>query len=341
MIDFAAEQDELAKRCWQFLGPRELWPTTDSWIRRTLFGRDVFVQRFGDELRGYSNICQHRGYPLRTADSGRGLVQCGFHGWQYNRDGIPTGIPRNPDLFGLSQEQKAALQLPSVRVESIGNLVFAARSSDVPPLVEYLGDIGDVFRTYDADRGPIYAHSHFELAANWKRHVEITLDDYHLEGVHPQTFGKHGTHALTGHVYKQHGPHSSMMWRRDAWWDFGPWWEKIRRGENVHEAYKIFNAFPMAYIASFREGCFASVATPLAEQRTRIDWFLWNWHDQPDDPAQRQAMIDWNYKVGPEDAGACEAWETAIHGFDREPIFGKLEERCAWFRDAYARMVGC
>lgn len=339
MIDFAAEQDALAKRCWQFIGPRELWPAPDSWLRRTLFNRDVFIQRFGDELRGYANICQHRGFPLRTEDSGQGLVQCGFHGWQYNRDGVPTGVPRNPELFQLSQEAKAALRLPAVRVESIGNLVFATTSDEAPPLVDYLDDLADVFRTVDADRGPMYAHHHFELAANWKLHAEITLDDYHLAGVHPTTFGVNPNLAVEGHVYEQHGPHSSYLWRKDAWWDFAPWWEKMRRGQNVREGYKIFNAFPAALIATFREGSFSSVATPLSATRTRIDWFLWDWHDTNATPEMHQALIDWNFKVGPEDAGACERWQQAVDLFDRPPLFGKLEQRCAWFRDAYGRLM--
>src|SRR5258707_4807275 len=83
---FAAEQARLAD-VWTFLGfTHDVAPDGD-WITATIATRSVFVQRFGDELNGFENLCAHRFYPLRTAEPRNGPVVCGFHHWRYCQAG--------------------------------------------------------------------------------------------------------------------------------------------------------------------------------------------------------------------------------------------------------------
>src|SRR6476646_3966137 len=83
---FTREQGQLGQ-IWTLLGLTTDVPNDGDWIRGTLGGRSVFVQRFGDTLRGFENRCAHRFYPLRIKDKGSGPIRCGFHHWQYDKEG--------------------------------------------------------------------------------------------------------------------------------------------------------------------------------------------------------------------------------------------------------------
>lgn len=54
---FRREQAEIGKT-WQLVGSIE---HDKDWFRSTLGGRSIFVQRFKDEIRGFENVCVHRG----------------------------------------------------------------------------------------------------------------------------------------------------------------------------------------------------------------------------------------------------------------------------------------
>src|SRR5262245_48002334 len=83
---FEHEQTRLGQM-WTLLGVVTDVANDGDWFRTILGGRSIFVQRFGEDLRGFENVCAHRFYPLRTKDKGNGPIRCGFHHWQYNKDG--------------------------------------------------------------------------------------------------------------------------------------------------------------------------------------------------------------------------------------------------------------
>ena len=62
------------------------------------------MQRFGEQVRAFENVCAHRSFPLRTADKGNGPVVCGFHHWQYDGQGRAIGIPQCQELFGTTPQ---------------------------------------------------------------------------------------------------------------------------------------------------------------------------------------------------------------------------------------------
>lgn len=335
-MTFDAEQRALAAQCWQFIGVADDLAADDAWIRSTLFGRDVFVQRFEGELRGFDNACAHRGFPLRRARAGTGPVRCGFHGWAYNKDGVPTTIPRNAELFGLSREQRAALALPAIRVAAIGRFVFGALGA-ARDLVSYLGPYADVYRAIDAALGPRLAFESHAIAADWKLHAEVSLDDYHLASVHETTFGAGEPLGTDNVVYRRDGLHSCYLKRRDAGWSFDGFWQGVAAGAMDRTGYKIFNAFPGMVIAATRDMCFASSTTALAADRCRVDTHMYSWADAlPTTDAARDIVAYFSTVFG-EDREVCARWQQ---GAPRVTVLGKLEERIAWFREAYSAITG-
>ena len=94
-----------------------------SWFRASIATRSVFVQRFGEELRGFENVCAHRFYPLRLEARGNGPVICGFHGWHYNRDGRVVGAPISNIVFGKLPHE-LGVRLRPIEVATCGSMIF-------------------------------------------------------------------------------------------------------------------------------------------------------------------------------------------------------------------------
>ena len=123
LIDDRAFRQEQAKlgHCWTLLGITPDLEKDGDWFRATLGGRSIFVQRFGDTIKGFENRCAHRFFPLRTSDKGNGPIVCGFHHWHYNRDGHAVGIPNCLEVFGTHPREVGA-KLVALDIATCGSL---------------------------------------------------------------------------------------------------------------------------------------------------------------------------------------------------------------------------
>lgn len=117
---FEREQARLA-HVWTFLGLAKDVPNDGDWFRASLAMRSVFVQRFGDELKGFENRCAHRFFPLRTTDKGNGPIVCGFHHWRYDKEGEARDIPLCDEVYGVMPR---GARLNPVEIATCGPLVF-------------------------------------------------------------------------------------------------------------------------------------------------------------------------------------------------------------------------
>lgn len=126
-----------------------------------------------------SDICVHRGGSLSAGTKAAHTVQCPYHGWRFNGDGVCTHIPAQPDL-----------RIP------------AKARVDAYPVVErygwiwaFLGDLPEVERpplpALDWVDDPAFrvVSGHFDWDASWDRVIENGLDFAHAPFVHGSTFG--------------------------------------------------------------------------------------------------------------------------------------------------------
>ena len=104
LVDVDAFQNEQMRlrQVWTLVGLTTELRHDGDWISRDLWGHSVFVQRFGDQLKGFENRCAHRFFPLRHGERGNGPIRCGFHGWQYDKEGVAIGIPMCKEFFGCT-----------------------------------------------------------------------------------------------------------------------------------------------------------------------------------------------------------------------------------------------
>jgi phenylpropionate dioxygenase-like ring-hydroxylating dioxygenase large terminal subunit len=353
---FAREQEKLG-RVWTVLGVTTDIANDNDWFRATLGGRSVFVQRFGDAIKGFENVCRHRFFPLRTADKGNGVIRCGFHHWQYNKDGLAVGIPHCQDLFGMTPRELDA-RLRPVEIATCGLLIFGrfAAPHDTETLEEFLGDGFAVLQAF-CGRTAAPHTSERAIAANWKICFHITLDDYHIVAVHPNNLGKHG-YIATGTIrYFRFGRHSIYMSGTTEPDAFARMAAACRDGTYTPgRPYRMLNIFPNLTAAIVRtlDRHYITLHqyVPVAADRTVMrSWFFPASFPRKSRGLLRDLLFGYaalwlplavryfGGRVAGEDQEACERLQSIADQVDGPPILGRQEERIAWFEDAYAEAM--
>lgn len=187
---FADEQRRILATTWQFVGFSDELAAPGSWLTRDIAGQPVLIQDFDGERRALRNVCSHRFARLRAGDgvTGGGPLRCPYHGWTYDRDGVPVGIPGNADCFGLSRDDKQALALPRYELDRIGRFLFARVEPGGPDLETALGPHATLLRALSDGMSAPFVQASQDWDANWKVGVENVLEIYHVDSVHPDSF---------------------------------------------------------------------------------------------------------------------------------------------------------
>jgi phenylpropionate dioxygenase-like ring-hydroxylating dioxygenase large terminal subunit len=184
---FDLEQDKIFSRGWTFAGLKSALSQDNSWITAAVAGKSVVIQNFGGELRCFLNVCSHRFCEIRIGSEGSGPLRCPYHGWTYNSEGSPVGIPHRPRFDNLCIGE---LGLTRYRAELCGELVFVNTSNEVPDLRASMGNFFEEIALLSAGMGSMVDSSEWSIDCNWKILVENTLEAYHVGFVHPGTFAK-------------------------------------------------------------------------------------------------------------------------------------------------------
>ena len=347
---FDHEQNRLAQ-VWTVLGLTTDIPRDNDWIRATLGDRSVFVQRFGDDIRAFENRCAHRYFPIRNADRGNGVMRCGFHHWQYDRQGRAIGIPRCPELFDMTPRELGATLNP-VEVATCGVVIFgrfAVEGADQPSLQEYLGDGFWILNGIaNLDKAPRCLTR--KLNANWQLPYQISMDDYHLVAVHPSSFGKNG-YLTTGVTYFHFGDHSAYFPGADEQ-AFAKMAAECRAGTYEPHRFRIFHFFPNFSAVLLKVPGFWFVmliqcrATAINKTEIRVWYFpapfqnaQKSWAQLAYEDAVAKFMPHYFTKVLGEDNVVNEQHQTVARQIDDRPLLGRHEERIAWFAESHARAM--
>ncbi len=86
---FELERKKLFKHCWLNVGRvEEVLKVGDYFVKDIAVLKTSLIIARGQDgvIRGFHNVCRHRGYRIEKAGIGstRSFV-CGFHGWTYGR----------------------------------------------------------------------------------------------------------------------------------------------------------------------------------------------------------------------------------------------------------------
>ena len=148
-------------------------------------------------LRGFHNLCQHRGHRLLQETGTVAAITCPYHAWVYDQDGTckrARGTERTPEF------DRSCFSLKPVLLEVIADkLVFFNLDPDAAPLGPRVEDlVADIrselpqfdrlvkvpARVWTEDRRKAFAEVS-PIRANWKLVLDNFLECYHCPPAHP------------------------------------------------------------------------------------------------------------------------------------------------------------
>ncbi len=182
---YRAELDRIFARSWQYAGALEQAAEPGCFFATIAAHIPVAVVRGRDGgLRGFVNVCRHRGHVVVEGSGCRETLQCPYHAWTYGLDGTLRRAPRSEREPAFDA---TAYSLLPVSVGTWGPFVFVNPDPDAPPLADWLGDVPDLVARSGVDLGRIAFHSHheWEQQVNWKVALENYLECYHCPVAHP------------------------------------------------------------------------------------------------------------------------------------------------------------
>lgn len=182
---FRLEQRRLFRRSWLYAGLTEQVATSGDYFTYDAGDLSIIVLRDGEALRGFVNVCRHRGSELLLEPCGhRATIQCHYHAWTYNLDGTLRAAPAAKEEPNFRKEEHS---LFPVRVETWGPFIFVNPDPDARPLASLLGELpGLVAATgirLDSLRHRV--RRVYDIKANWKVVADNYLECYHCPTAHP------------------------------------------------------------------------------------------------------------------------------------------------------------
>lgn len=299
--------------------------------------------------RAYLNVCSHRHAQLCEIGKHTGAVRCPYHGWVYDREGVPVGIPQK-QAFPQVVADPQSFRLTEFACEMAGQFIFVRLSAAGPGLVEYLGSQFDFL--VRASQGMTCVQDEFrkDVAANWKVVIENSLEGYHVPNVHSNTLMQAdgmGREEAAPQFFLQDRLHSHLEHAADADWvkRFDRMASKIGQWPWRFEHYTHHFIFPNLTVTSFMGYSFhVQVFEPTEVGTTTVHSRTVGVQFKDSTPAGSKMLEyihadghSFSRKVFDEDAGICGKVQAGLGCAVRQAVLAEgLEDRVKHFQSAYA-----
>jgi phenylpropionate dioxygenase-like ring-hydroxylating dioxygenase large terminal subunit len=205
------EWESVWKKTWQLVHRADVLEEPGAFYTHEL-GKEsfVFIRGNDDVIRGFYNVCRHRGN--RLCQLSEGYIEkfsCPYHGWQWNIDGSLKKVA-DPEFFRQFDNgiPKDDLGLVPVQVDIWEGYLWFNMDLDAGALKEYLGDIGVHLESYDFEKSTLIDLQTFEWNGNWKHAWDAFNESYHFAALHPNMVEIGEGHDIP---IELHGVHSRML----------------------------------------------------------------------------------------------------------------------------------
>lgn len=344
----AAEQAGLFHAVWVFVGMKfELADLTHRGVR--VGDTELLIQCDATgRPRAFLNVCSHRHAQLCDRGLHTGAVRCPYHGWVYDREGVPVGIPGKA-AFPAVVASPQSHRLIEFACECAGEFVFVRLADVGPGLSEYLGDSWIFLQQISHGMTGLIDEFRGDVQANWKVVVENSLEGYHVAAVHNNTFMNVQGMDLDGFSPVDHlddPRHSYMIHRANPDWvaRFSRMEKKVGRWPNRFEHYFHRLIFPNLTVTSFMGYSFhVQVFEPSEVERTTVHSRTIGVSFEGQSPAG-MAMMErmhadghaFTRQVFDEDGGICAKVQAGVRQARRVAQIGLgVEDRVMHFQRAY------
>jgi phenylpropionate dioxygenase-like ring-hydroxylating dioxygenase large terminal subunit len=181
---FDEELEKIFARQWVLVGHQSEVATAGDYFVRDVAGESlIIVNDKSDEVRGFYNVCRHRGTRLCEDERGHGAaIQCPYHAWTYGLDGQLVGAPHMGEVKGFKREQYS---LRPVNVGIWEGFIFVNLARNPAALEEWFAPLRGKFSQWKLPQLRSARRVTYDVKANWKLMFENYSECYHCPGVHP------------------------------------------------------------------------------------------------------------------------------------------------------------
>ena len=260
---FAAEM-ELIKRRFVVFCPSLSLEKTGDYVARATAGVPLIAVRTEDgTAKVFRNACRHRGVKLADGIGCKRALVCPYHGWTYGLDGQLKNIPDAHGFPEFDAETNGLVAVPSIEAHGLifvcldGEAAMAAADLDIIP------------QLIPADY-TLISTEELEVDANWKIHLESSLEGYHIRSLHSKTFYPRQYDNLT--IVETFGPNNRIAFPYQSI-------EKLRSKPEEEWSTNgcltyVYHLFPNVVVSTFPDCIQMVVLEPLSTNQTRQHTYL-------------------------------------------------------------------
>jgi phenylpropionate dioxygenase-like ring-hydroxylating dioxygenase large terminal subunit len=290
-----------------------------DYVSGRLAGYPVFVVR-GDDgvLRGFHNLCRHRGSTLLREESGacNKLVVCPYHSWSYRRDGR---LAKATDFGGDVSFDAKEWGLVEIDVEEWRGLVFGRIRRGGESLKSWLGPIDAMAADYPLETQHYFTAKNRDVDVDWKTYGENYLECYHCRTMHPGLCAAMDIDRYTIDVHRAEGFFHLYAPRRDG---------GLTRG-------LYFYRFPYLMLNLYDWGSSIATVEPLGAGRIRhVNWYFFQ-DVSAEKAEENRRSAEWSAQIVSEDIDIISGVQRNLNAgiYQRGPLSPKYEHAVKGFQD--------
>lgn len=239
------------------------------------------------ELKGYLNICPHRGGPIALGSGKLNSLQCMYHRWQFNLDG---SLRHAPEMDDVENFNPLSHSLQVVNVAVWNSFVFVNHVLGCESIDKFYEGASSHIISYKLEH-LVNAHSvDYWTDSNWKLYYENGIESYHEPSLHPR-MAKHNkyTQHLIGKNYSAHfTPGDAYYITVGSNNNGGVFIPDLP--ERERSGVFIIYLFPNLAMVCTPKGVFTTLFDPQGVRRARLhsNWLL---------PNNREALSEENVRI--------------------------------------------
>ena len=179
------EWDHLWTKVWHIAGRTAQLEEAGDYIIHNFMQESVMIVKQEDgTLKGFYNVCRHRGQRLVWQDGSQDSFTCPYHAWKWGLDGSLQAVT-DPDDFPQGNPC-GKLTLRSVRVDTWAGVVWYTMDDQAPSLQEFLAPMPDIYKNFPLETMIRTRWVRITgLPSNWKMYSDNFNESYHTQTAHP------------------------------------------------------------------------------------------------------------------------------------------------------------
>ncbi len=179
---YEKEKETIFSQSWVCVAHASEVADKNSFIKREMIGESLIIVRGRDKvLRGFYNVCPHRGHELMSESSGKAknVITCPYHAWAFKLDGT---LAHATNCENVNNFESDAIGLTPFHVTEHGGFIFVNLSEGEPePIEQQLPGLKEKVESSMPHIRDLKLAARFtsQTPANWKTIVDNYIECYH------------------------------------------------------------------------------------------------------------------------------------------------------------------